>query len=614
MCGSVGYIGKKTNSEFLLDGLSRLEYRGYDSAGIACLGSKNSIECVKTSGRVSVLAELLEKKPLHGVAGIGHTRWATHGIVDDLNAHPQMDEKDSLAIVHNGIFENFQEIKHELTAEGVAFKSETDTEVAANLLAKMLKKFGNIKEALIAFISRVSGSYSVVCLSEKFPDRLIIIRKSSPLVIGVGKNEMFVSSDAIAFHGKTDQVSFVPDNSFGFLFENKIEIYNFSGKKIEAKIETLKFKFDPASRGTFDHFMLKEIYEQPLAIERTIALLRERDKKGFWKASGIDSKIIKNLESLDIVAAGTSWHAGLISRFFFEEICNIPVYVGIASEYRFEPSIYKKNNTVLFISQSGETADTLEALRMVKSKNEFVLGITNVETSTIVREADAVFLTDAGPEIAVASTKAFTAQVATLYFLANRIGVEKGLISREQFEHRLEHLHNTSRIMQLAIDKYEKEIKETIAKSLSLHKGFIFLGRNICYPLAREAALKLKEISYVFAEGHAAGELKHGALAIIEKDFPVILFSILNEALYRKLISNAMEVKARGAELIVFAFKGQDELINIADKVFIFPEVEPMLVPLAMTGLMQFLVYSISVEKGCPVDKPRNLAKSVTVE
>jgi len=614
MCSVVGYVGSNLCKNFILDGLSRLEYRGYDSAGFACVDSvNNQLDYLKAEGKLTNLVDILDQSLMDGYVGIGHTRWSTHGIVSNRNAHPQVDCQKTLAIVHNGIIENHHKLRKELEETGHIFRSDTDTEVIAHFFESLLISYSNPKDALVNLVKHLEGAYAFIALSQDYPDQLFIVRKRSPICIGVGDDAMFVASDALAFGGKTDKVLFLPDESFAIIKKDSICLYNFAGEIIPLNIQHLNNAWSISDKGDYEMFMLKEIYEQKKSIQKSVSFYRELGS-GIWDYLGVSSQYVKDLNSINIFGCGTSWHAARIAQFFFETICNIPVKVLLASEFRYMPVFSEKNDLFIAVSQSGETADTLEALRLINSLNHSSIVITNVASSTMVREAGGFLLTHAGPEIAVASTKAFSAQLTALYWLANRVALEKKLISPNQMQQAENDLLFCADILENTIENYKIDIINGLALKYSRFKKFIFLGRHITYPFAMEAALKLKEISYIFAQSYPAGELKHGPIALIDEETPIILFSTLDPIIYQKLLSNAYEVKARKGHLVTFAFEGQHELISLSDQVFVIPTVNPLLVPLAMTGLMQFFVYQIAKVLDRPIDKPRNLAKSVTVE
>lgn len=614
MCSVVGYVGNGLCKDFIIEGLSRLEYRGYDSSGFACLNVNDSrLNYLKTEGKLSNLVEKLNKFPINGTSGIGHTRWSTHGIVSQQNAHPQFDCQKTIAVVHNGIIENHHELRKQLQISGHVFHSETDSEVIAHFLEAFIISHKTFKGAVVDLINNLDGAYAFICLLQANSDQLLVVRKRSPICIGIGDNEMFIASDSLAFAGRTSKVLFLPDESFAIIKKDSIGLYDFSGNPIPTQTQELKLDWSVAEKQGYEMYMLKEIYEQKTAINNSVFFFKSLESK-IWDQLSIDINHIKNLKSLNLFACGTSWHAAKIAQFFFENICKIPTKVSLASEFRYMSFFPEENSLYVAVSQSGETADTLEALRLVKSHKCQSIVITNVASSTMVRESDGFLLTQAGPEIAVASTKAFSTQLTALYWLANSIAVQKGILPNNYMEIAENDLLVCAEMLENTIENYKFDIINNLAFKYAQYKKFIFLGRHISYPLAMEAALKLKEISYIFAQSYPAGELKHGPLALIDDETPVILFSNLNPIIYQKLVANAQEVKARKGHLIVFAFEGQSELISLADQLFLIPKVNQLLAPLAMTGLIQFFVYQIAKVLQRPIDKPRNLAKSVTVE
>jgi glucosamine--fructose-6-phosphate aminotransferase (isomerizing) len=639
MCGIIAYVGDGQCRQVILDGLARLEYRGYDSVGMVCVDSKHQrLSFHKEAGGVNLLEKMSQAVKFDGHVGMGHTRWATHGIVDQKNAHPHFNCKKNLAIVHNGIVEGYEELREELISQSHDFYSSTDSEVIAHVASTLIATHKSLKSALIELGLVIKGAYAFALIHEDYPDQIIVARRRSPLVIGVGTNEMFASSDFIAFADKTNKVVFIPDESFAIIKKDSINLFSFNGTPLPITIEEVDAKIADIDKQGFEHYMLKEIYEQKRAVNRTISFCRiigsfadrpidekfdsprhqqvssEMYSDAIWRQLGLSKDQVKNLKHINLVAAGTSWHAARIAQFFFETICRIQTRIYLASEFRYMPFFTEENSVYIMITQSGETADTLEALRLVNSFEQHTIAITNVASSTIVREASGFLPMQAGPEISVASTKAFTTQLATLFWLANRMALERGDINRDQMHTAEEDLFVAAEVLEASIEIYKLKITQEWARYYSQFKHVIFLGRHISYPFAMEAALKLKEISYIFSQCYPAGELKHGPIALVDEHTPVILFSVLDDLIYRKLVSNAHEVKARSGHLLVFAFEGQTELINLADRAFIIPRTNPLLGPFAMAGLMQFFVYHITRELGRPIDKPRNLAKSVTVE
>lgn len=614
MCGLAGYIGNGWSRGYVIQGLSRLEYRGYDSAGFSCLNdSNNAILYCKATGHLANLIQCLDAEPIDGHLGIGHTRWATHGAISTENTHPHFDCHKKISIAHNGIIENYRALKEELIEHDHTFKSQTDTEVVAHLLESLIAQKKSFKEAFGALVNRLEGAYALVCISQDFPDELVIARARSPLCIGIGNDEFFVASDLLAFVDKTNKVVFLPDKSYAVLKKGEVELYDFSGKALPFVVQEVDTSWIDIEKKGFEHFMLKEIYEQKCVIQKTLASLQSLGDL-LWSQLKLSKEQVKNLTSVTMIGCGTSWHAARIAQFFFEEITKIPAKVALASEFRLMSFFPDPHGIYIAITQSGETADTLEALRLVNSFDLKTIGLTNVASSTVAREADGCLVTQAGQEIAVASTKAFSTQIITLFWLAHKIAFEKGLISDVGMDDACRDILVAAEILETSIENYKAEIVSTLAARYAQYKKCIFLGRHISYPFAMESALKLKEISYIFAQCYPAGELKHGPIALIDADTPIFLFSSLDPHVYPKLVSNAQEVKARKGHLVIFAFEGQDELMQLADQLFVIPRVHPLLAPLAMTGLMQFFVYQIAKELGCPIDKPRNLAKSVTVE
>lgn len=611
MCSVVGYVGKGKSKAFVLEGLARLEYRGYDSAGFACLQpGYDTILYRKAEGHLSNLIQKCTEFPIDGNIGIGHTRWATHGVSDEHNAHPQFDCKLQISIVHNGIIENYLDLRRELESTH-RFISDTDTEVIAHLLERYIGESNSFIAGIVSVVTRLRGAYAFIAIFKNRPDAMLLVRKRSPLCIGIGRGEMFVASDPLAFAEKTSRVLFLPDEHIALVQGDGLELYTFAGVQIEPVIQDFVIDQPDCSKKGYDHFMLKEIYEQKDAITRTVTYLAGRTCKQLF---GISAPEIGTIDRIVLVGCGTSWHAAGIAQFFFERYAKIPTYTYIASELRFMDYFPHERTMYLVISQSGETADVLEAVRMLKKAGHCVYAITNVVSSTLVREADGTVFTQAGHEIAVASTKAFSTQLAVLYYLAHAAAQEKGLIDPSALRQAERDLLVVAELQQHAVERYRKVIKKVLAPRYAAYGRSIFLGRHINYPFAMEAALKLKEISYIFAQSYPAGELKHGPLALVDHHMPIFIFSLQDHAIYAKLVANAQEVKARGGRIIAFLFEGQDELAALAETVFTFPPVPDLLAPLVMTSLMQYFAYEIALVLGCEIDRPRNLAKSVTVE
>ena len=606
-CSIIGYIGNQYCKNFVIQGLANLEYRGYDSAGFACI-KDGEILITKAAGKLdNLIAKLVVGN--NGYVGIGHTRWATHGQANEQNAHPHFNETKSIALVHNGIIENHFELKEKF--KNHKFSSETDTEVIVHLLEENLQN-QNLEQAILKTINQLEGSFALAIIFKDYPDILIGVRYKSPLCIGLGKDENYLASDCLAFAEKTNKAIFLPDRSWTIITKESVSIFDFAGNKIAVPVTEVNIEKSSYTQMGYEHFMLKEINEQPEAISNCVKWYSE-NQNNIAKILGLDLKKLENISSIHLIGCGSSWHAGLIGQFFFEEICQIPTQVHLASEFRYKRFFPDKNALYIGISQSGETADTLEALRLIKEHNLQTLGITNVLSSSISRECDGFLPTLAGPEIAVASTKTFTTQVAAMYWLANYINYQKKLITISELQQANKDLNNAGKVINQTIDRYSKEISE-LAHKFSNARIILFLGRHLTYPFAMEAALKLKEISYMCASGYSAGELKHGSIALIDQHTPVVIFSSPDQLIYQKLLSNAQEIKARKGILVAFAFEGQKQLIEIADYKFIFPQTTAHLAPIMMSGAMQLISYYFAKERGCEIDKPRNLAKSVTVE
>jgi glucosamine--fructose-6-phosphate aminotransferase (isomerizing) len=617
MCSVVGYVGKNYSRSFVLEGLRRLEYRGYDSAGFACLDSSDRrLFYAKSEGRLENLVNELDKAPIDGFLSIGHTRWATHGASSHENAHPQFDSKKKIAIVHNGIIENHRTLRAQLTQAGHVFSSDTDTEIIARLIEESTLTLDNshtLKQIFVHVLNKLEGAFAFVCLMQDYPDHIIMARKSSPLCIGIGEDEMFIASDMLAFAGKTNKVVFLPDESFALVRKDALELYTFSGVELPVTIQEIEFHWDDNGKNGHEHFMLKEIYEQKGALYDTIQAVRILGD-GLWDQIGFSKDYIRTLDSVVLIGCGASWHAARIAQFYFEHVCMIPVQVHLASEFRYKSFFPALKTLYVFISQSGETADTLEALRLVKSVGLPTIALTNAPASAMVREAHGFLLTHAGREIAVASTKAFSTQLAVLYWFAYRIALAKEIVQAMHIEQAEEDLLRAAHVLEDSLEKYKFEIEHTLAKRYAQYNKAIFLGRHMSYPFAMEAALKFKELAYIFSQCYPAGELKHGPLALVDSQIPIFVFSYQDPLIYQKLLSNVQEAKARGGHIVAFAFEGQHELYELADCTFVISPVNPLLGPLAMTGLMQFFAYAVANELGLPIDKPRNLAKSVTVE
>jgi glutamine---fructose-6-phosphate transaminase (isomerizing) len=615
MCGIVGYIGHRQAYPVIVKGLSRLEYRGYDSAGIA-LYEKGAIQLCKTKGKVSDLEKKAEKvKNSTATLGIGHTRWATHGVPNDVNSHPHLSNSGQLALIHNGIIENYDAIKTELQSRGYVFHSDTDTEVLVNLIEEVKKKEGvKLGKAVQLALQEVFGAYAIAVFDLEKPDEIVVAKLGSPLAIGIGKGEFFVASDASPFIEYTTDALYLEDHQMAIL---KV------GKKIKLRsikddlpktphILALQLSLDQIEKGGYDHFMLKEIYEQPKAIQDTYRG-RLRPEDGLIKMAGIDTHIDRFLKAnrIVIVACGTSWHAGLVAEYIFEELARIPVEVEYASEFRYRNPIIGPNDIVIAISQSGETADTLAAIGLAKEKGAFVFGVCNVAGSSIARATDAGAYTHAGPEIGVASTKAFTTQITVLSLMALKLAKEKGVMSTTDFHTNLNALAQIPAQVALALQA-DAAILE-IAHIYKDATNCLYLGRGFNFPVALEGALKLKEISYIHAEGYPAAEMKHGPIALIDEQMPVIVIAT-KRGHYEKVVSNIQEIKSRSGKIIAIVTKGDVTVRGLADHVIEVPETLDWLSPLVTTLPLQLLSYHIAVLRNCNVDQPRNLSKSVTVE
>ena len=614
MCGIVGYIGKRQAYPILIKGLSRLEYRGYDSAGVALINDSGELVIYKTKGKVADLDRSVQGKDLSGTVGIAHTRWATHGEPNDVNAHPHFSESGNLALIHNGIIENFRSLKTELQNQGYHFKSETDTEVVIQLIQYIMDSHGiTLEEAVPLALNSVIGAYAIVIVDKEHPDKMIAARKGSPLIIGVGDDEFLVGSDATPIIEYTDRVVYLGEEQIAFIERGKeLKITDLRNIEQTAVIKKLELNLSQIEKGGYPHFMLKEIHEQPGTC-RTVMNGRLHPELGLVKLSGvIDHKDkLLNARRIIICACGTSWHAGLIGKYMIEDLTLIPVEVEYSSEFRYRNPIIYPDDVVIAISQSGETADTLAAMQLAKQSGAFLFGICNVVGSSIARAADTGCYTHAGPEIGVASTKAFTAQVETLLLLALSIAQEKGTITEE---YRLRIIRELQTIPDkiAAILKHDKQIS-ALAKTFTYAHNFIYLGRGYNYPVALEGALKLKEISYIHAEGYPAAEMKHGPIALIDEEMPVVAIAP-HCGNYDKILSNIQEVKARKGRVISIVTEGDKDVRALSDLFFEIPATEECLVPLLSVIPLQLLAYHIAIAKGRDVDQPRNLAKSVTVE
>lgn len=612
MCGIVGYVGDKQAFPILINGLRRLEYRGYDSAGIALLNDKMIM--YKTAGKVADLEKFIKGKDVSGTIGIAHTRWATHGEPNDANAHPHMSQSKNLAMIHNGIIENYASIKRELIKRGYTFSSDTDTEVLVQLIEDIQTHENvELEEAVRIALNQVIGAYAIVIISKNDPDLLIAARKGSPLVVGIGDNDFYLASDAAPIVEYTKEVVYIDDEEIVCVRKGEeIRIKTIKNKFKTPYIQTLEMNITELEKGGYEHFMLKEIFEQPNSV---LDSMRGRisSKDGKVTLGGIsdyEQKLIK-ARRIIITACGTSWHAGLVGEYLIEDLARIPVEVEYGSEFRYRNPIINEDDIVIAISQSGETADTLAAIELAKSKGATILGICNVVGSSIARATHAGSYTHAGPEIGVASTKAFTAQVTVLTLLALRLAQLKGTLSQPKLQQLLIELESIPEKIKETL-KTDAQVKE-LARMFTYARNFLYLGRGYNFPVAMEGALKLKEISYIHAEGYPAAEMKHGPIALIDREMPVVVVAT-NKGTYEKVISNIQEVKARKGRIIAIVTKGDQTVRDLADFSIEIPETEEMLVPLLATIPLQLLAYHIAVMRECNVDQPRNLAKSVTVE
>ena len=615
MCGIVGYLGLKDASPIILNGLKRLEYRGYDSAGISIYNG-NKILTRKSKGKIDTLEKSITKvKSFKGNLGIGHTRWATHGEPNNKNAHPHVSNSNELHIVHNGIIENYSSLKEELITKGFHFNSDTDTEVLVNLIEYIqIKEKIKLGEAVQLALNQVVGAYAIAVIDIKKPDEIVVAKLGSPLCIGIGKDEYFVGSDVTPFLDHTKKVVYLKDGEMAMIRNHKPTRY----RKIEddsfvsPTIEKLEINLARIQKKGFDHFMLKEIFEQPSAVVDTLRG-RLKVKSGMIKMAGIDDYIDKFISTnkITIIACGTSWHAGLIGEYMFEKIARIPVEVEYASEFRYRDPVINNSDVVIAISQSGETADTLSAIKLAKEEGAFVYGICNVAGSSISREANAGSYTHAGPEIGVASTKAFITQITVLFLIAVKLGKSRGVISSKKYQEYIYELNSIEKKIKKVL-KTNNEIKK-IANCIKNSTNCLYLGRGFNFPVALEGALKLKEISYIHAEGYPAAEMKHGPIALIDKNMPSIIIAT-NKLYYDKILSNIQEIKSRKGKIIAIVFEGDKEIVKIADHVIEVPETIAALTPFVTTIPLQLLAYHIAVKLGRNVDQPRNLAKSVTVE
>lgn len=608
MCGIIGYVGDEQKAmEVILEGLGKLEYRGYDSAGLAMI-ENGHIFIEKKSGKLENLKNALNGKKEEAYVGIGHTRWATHGNPTDENSHPHFSEDRKVAVVHNGIIENYLELKEELLKDGYNFSSQTDSEVVAHLFSKYYTS--DMVKTIIKVRSKIRGSYALGIISSETPDKIVCTRKESPLILGLGKGKNFIASDVPAILKYTRDVIFLDNDEIALIEKDRVSVYNSQGIEIKKEITRIEWSMEQANKGGYPHFMLKEIEEQPNVIEKTLDVYMDYNGEVNFKDS-LKNLNLEKIKEIYIVACGTAYHAGLQGAYFFKKISGIKSDVDIASEFRYSDPFIDENSLVIFISQSGETLDTLMAMKLAKSKGATTLAITNVLGSTISREADMVLYTMAGPEISVASTKAYTAQVTLFYLLALYLGKQKNSISMSDFDNYLDIIHELPEKVKEIIEK--KDVIKNSANYLKDKSSAFYLGRGIDDKCAREGSLKLKEISYIHSESFPAGELKHGTIALVEEGTPIIVIAT-QESMIEKIVSNIKEVKARGAYVITITKEKYKNMTDVADEIITIGDIDDILAPTVANISLQLLAYYTATEKGLDVDKPRNLAKSVTVE
>lgn len=611
MCGIIGYIGSQPAYPVLIEGLKRLEYRGYDSAGIAIEGAETKI--YKRSGKIKDLENHVSGKDTSGTLGIGHTRWATHGKPNDINAHPHLSENGRFIVIHNGIIENFSKLKKKLEDRGYSFRSETDTEVLANLIEYIYLKGGTEAEVAVRLaLTKVAGTYGIVVLCTDEPGQMIAARRSSPLVIGVGSGEYFIASDASPLAGHVQSVIYMNDDDVAIIKRNELVLKTLRTDEPKIKLQNINIDTGELDKDGFEHYMLKEIFEQPVSIRNTFRGRLVPDHSDI-RLGGLLNILprLQDTKRIIIVACGTSWHAGLIGEYLIEELARISVEVEYASEFRYRNPVIGPEDVVIAISQSGETADTLAAVRLAKASGALVLGICNVTGSSLSRETDAGVYTHAGFEIGVASTKAFTAQVTVLIMTALLLGFKRGKLTREQYGSYIGNLSEVPEMIEKILT--QDELFRSLAEEFRDFPNFIFLGRGYCFPVALEGALKLKEISYIHAEGYPAAEMKHGPIALMDENMPVVVLALRDNS-YDKVLSNIQEIKARNAVVIAIVNEGDTQVAEIADRVIYIPENSVIFSALLAVIPLQLLSYHIAVLRGCNVDQPRNLAKSVTVE
>jgi glucosamine--fructose-6-phosphate aminotransferase (isomerizing) len=617
MCGIVGYIGGREATPLIVEGLRKLEYRGYDSAGVAVFSDEQQLEVRRASGKLRNLEEAIRSKPIHGSYGIGHTRWATHGRPTEENAHPHRDCTGRIVVVHNGIVENYLHLRRQLTAEGHQFKTETDTEVIAHLIEKHLS--GKLEDAVRTALKEVTGVFAVSVISTSDPNKIVSARSGPPVVVGLGDQEFFVASDVPAILSHTRDMYFLDDGDVAILTPAGVKLTDLDGKTVKRPVSRILWDPVMAEKGGYKHFMLKEIFEQPRAIKDTmLGRIGLESGRVFLDEVSISEKDFKQFQQVKIVACGTSWHAGLTGKFIIERLARLPVEVDYGSEFRYRDPIIPADTLTIVISQSGETADTLAAQREARQKGSKTLAICNVVGSMITREASGSLLTHAGPEIGVASTKAFTSQITALLILGMYLGQVRGTLSPEQSAALVDEIAQIPGKLDHVLS--HEAIYDELARHLAKAQDFLYLGRGIHFPIALEGALKLKEISYIHAEGYPAGEMKHGPNALIDENLPVVVLATRDpesqesQVHYEKTLSNIQEVKARSGIVVAIACEGDEEVAKMADHLITIPVTRELLLPLLEMIPLQLLAYHIAVRRGCDVDQPRNLAKSVTVE
>jgi glucosamine--fructose-6-phosphate aminotransferase (isomerizing) len=611
VCGIVGYIGSKDAQPILLNGLKRLEYRGYDSSGMALiLPKKNKISVRKSPGKISALEKLLKSRPLSGSVGIAHTRWATHGAPTQSNAHPHEDCEGEIAIVHNGIIENFEALKVSLIKEGHKFRSQTDTEVIVHLIEKFYKNIP-LEDAVRKALKVLTGSFAIGVISSKEPDKLVGARLGSPLIVGLGRNENFLASDVPAVLEYTKEIIFLDEGELAVLTKEDVRVTDLNGKTIPKNPVHIAWDIAQAQKQGYPHFMLKEINEQPGIIENILSFYIQKDNKVNFSEQNISEERLKSIKDISIVACGTAYHAGLVGKYILESICGIPICTDVSSEFRYRDLLIDKDTLVIAISQSGETADTLAGAREARKRGAVVLSICNVLGSTLTRESDGVIYTHAGPEIGVASTKAYTAQLAVFYLIALYLGSIRNTLNNGRRNKFIEGLRRVPALMAEVLKEQDKIA--SLSRRHSHLGSFLYLGRNINYPSALEGALKLKEISYIPAEGYAAGEMKHGPIALID-EYRAVVCIAPESKVYDKMISNIQEIRSRKGRIIAIASLGDAGIRDLTKEIIYTPKIEEFFSPLIIALPLQLLAYHIAVKRGCDVDQPRNLAKSVTVE